>query len=516
MTALSTFPAPTEIAHQLERSPSPAEPFTDLATLEKYYQHWPYPKSLDCWEGYIFADLCEQVGWAYYNHEEYSSALQAWRACPWSSTVEGERQALALLLQSAYEEQTLVVGPPVSDLLQHGRIALGAVLATLDDPTASLNHAASGIGYVVESRLVQPDGVYALRFEFDETTLFYVSFLPTEVYSKLLTARAAYLMEELKDAAGWLLRAAFMAQSRGLAPEAFSFLEKAAQCDGENQAVQKSLTNLRIKGVGPTLFSRVVVERVLFQPDPVRRCEVRPRELPGSEPLWLSTDWPKSLPAAPVSQDTKGRVVSLGILPIERAKDYASQLTRQGSAWPLLFSSAWEAPNEIDDPTVEKRVSKVRGLSLEKLGLWKGDYRPVLNEMLSSWPAESGQPAAAEVIDFALPKEVRLAVFGCSELWQIPTMLDIELPELESVEVLAAWWRRLLKRWQARPFLVADDVIWFQMDELPREGREEMFLADLLTFSSDVAECFEPSMIRPTGPGQPYLFPVPLQLTFHS
>jgi hypothetical protein len=151
---------------------------------------------------------------------------------------------------------------------------------------------------------------------------------------------------------------------------------------------------------------------------------------------------------------------------------------------------------------------------LETLGLWKTDYRPVLQDMLTSWPGEEEPATSAEIIEFALPKEVHLAVFGCAEAWQIPTLLDLELAEHQSVVVLAAWWRRLSKRWGIRPFSVAEDVVWFQLDELPHENRREKFLADLLTFSSDVAECFEPSMIRSAGPNRPYLFPAPLQLIF--
>ena len=71
-----------------------------------------------------------------------------------------------------------------------------------------------------------------------------------------------------------------------------------------------------------------------------------------------------------------------------------------------------------------------------------------------------------------------------------------------------------MREWDARPLLVTDDVIWFQLEELPEEERRELFLADLMSFSSDVGECFEPAMIRSLSPGGPYLFPVPLQLQF--
>jgi hypothetical protein len=512
MAALSTFPSPRKIAALLSASDSPSVPSTDLATLEDYFKQWPYPKSLDYWEGYVYADLCLQVGWAYLRHDEYEPALAAWRICPWPDAVEGERQALAHLLQIAYEEQSLIIGPPVGDLLNHGRIPLGSILATLDDPSAVLGHAASGIGYVLESRIVQPDGLYHLRCEFDHTTLFYVSFLPAEVHSQLLTARAKFQMDELTECASWLLRAAFVAQARGLGPEAFSFLEKALQMSPENQAVQTSLTNLRVKGVGATFFSRVVIERTMFQPDPVKRCEIRPDILPDPDPVWLDDDWVAELSPQPLAQEDQGKVVTLGVQPMEKAKFLFNLAIEKGVAWPLLVPSTWQIPGHLDLELADKRTSCVRGMGLEKLGLWKGDYRPVLAEMVANWPSANGQATAPEVIDFALPNEVQLVLFGCSEVWQIPTLLDLELPELKSVEVLAAWWRRLQKNWEVRPFLVADDVIWFQLDDLP--DRRELFLADLLSFSSDVAECFEPEMIRASGRDGPYLFPVPMQLSF--
>ncbi|HIB69876.1 MAG TPA: hypothetical protein EYO33_33575, partial [Phycisphaerales bacterium] len=78
MTAVSTFPSPREIASLLARSPEPSRPALDLKSLETYYADWPYPKSLDYWEGFIYADLCEQAGWGFFKHEEYSAALEAW------------------------------------------------------------------------------------------------------------------------------------------------------------------------------------------------------------------------------------------------------------------------------------------------------------------------------------------------------------------------------------------------------------------------------------------------------
>lgn len=516
MTSVSTFPSPREIASLLARSQAPSQPALDLNTLEKYFLEWPYPKSLDYWEGFVFADLCEQVGWGYYNHEEYAAALEAWRCCPWPAANVGEKQAVAHILQAAYEDQSLILAPPVAELLAYQRVQLGAVLATLDDPMAVLSHASSGVGYVVQSRLVQPDGIYELRFEFNQEALFYVSFLPTEVSQKLIIARSQYLMDEYEECASWLLRAAFHAKNSGLAEEAFSFLEKALQLNPNNESVKTSLTNLRVKGIGPSLFSRVIVERTLFQPDPVKRCEIRPDELPHPDPAWLEGDWKSALSHPILTTDAHGKVANLGVMSLERAKQLVFSISEEGEAWPILFPASWKLPESVDLARAEKSLARVRGMGLEKLALWKGNYRPVLDEMLSNWPSSNGTTPGPEVIDFALPNDVQLIVFGCSEMWQIPTLLNLEVPEHQSEEVVAAWWRRLNKRWLAKPFMVAEDVIWFQLPELPEEERQELFLADLLTFSSDVAECFEPSMIHAAGPGKPYLFPVPLQLTLKS
>ncbi len=516
MTAVSTFPSPREIASLLARSPEPSRPALDLKSLETYYADWPYPKSLDYWEGFIYADLCEQAGWGFFKHEEYSAALEAWSHCPWPSANQGEKQAIAQILQTAYEEQTLILAPPVGDLLSHDRVPLGAVLATLDDPVATLGRASSGVGYVVESRLVRPEGIHHLRFEFSEEALFYISFLPAEVHHKLMIARTHYQMGDLEEAGSWLLRAAFHAANSGLKPEAYSFLEKALQMNPHSEPVQKSLTNMQVQGVGPTLFSRVLVERTLFQPDPVKRCEIRPEQPPEPEPTWLEYDWKSALGYPIRASETHGKIVSLGTMPLEKAREISFMLADDGEAWPLLFPSSWKCPQSLDLDRAEKSLSRVRAMGLEKLGLWKLDYRPVLNEMLESWPEPNEMIGGPEVLDFALPNEVQLLVFGCAELWQIPTLLPLDVPELETVEVLAAWWRRLNRNWGARPFLVAEDVIWFFLYEVPEEERQELFLADLMTFSSDVAECFEPSMIRSAGPGKPYLFPLPLQLTLRS
>src|SRR5690606_8189938 len=160
--------------------------------------------------------------------------------------------------------------------------------------------------------------------------------------------------------------------------------------------------------------------------------------------------------------------------------------------------------------------SRTRGYSLEQLGLWKDDYRGTIEEMLSNWPESIGHAGGAEVVEFALPNEVQLVFFACSEFWQIPSLLQLELPELKSREKLGAWWRRLYKRWKAKPFLLAEDIVWYQMPELPEPHRRDLFLADLMNFSSDVAECFEPSMIKSVGADMPFLFPVPMQMTFRS
>lgn len=516
MTALATFPSPGEIAALLKESKKPSQPATDLATLEGYYLGWPYPKNLDFWEGFIFADLCEQVGWAYLKHEEYEAALAAWRDCPWPSTSEGERQALAHVLQVLYEEQSLVIGPPVVDLIQQGRIQLGLVLSTLDDPLSELSHASSGLGFVVESRVVKPEGLYHLRFEFDQQTLFYLSFLPAEVHYKLRTARTYFQMGEAKECASWLLRAAFVAQNEGLSPEAFSLLEKALQFDPQNQSVHKSLTNLRIKGVAPTLASRVVVERSLFQPEPLHRCAVRPPTPPTPESHWL-TDAASTLGSfTVVKKDSHNAIFSLGSQPWEKAKVQALSHQWEAGPWPLLLPTNWSLPKQLALPLVEKSMSRTRGYSLEQLGLWKGDYRATIEEMLSNWPESIGQAGGPEVVDFALPNEVQLVFFACTEFWQIPSLLDLELAELKSCEKLGAWWRRLYKRWKAKPFLLAEDIVWYQLPELPEPHRRELFLADLMNFSSDVAECFEPSMIKTAGADLPFLFPVPLQMTFKS
>lgn len=512
MTALVTFPSPGEISELLERSTRPSDPAVDLATLEQYYRGWPYPKSLDFWEGFIYADLCEQVGWAYFKHEEYSSALAAWRECPWPSSVEGERQAVAELLQRAYDDQSLIIGPPVADLINQGRIQLGSILSTLDDSASELFQAGSGIGYVVISRVVKPEGLYHLRFEFDETTLFYVSFLPAEVYFKLNTARSYFQMGEARECASWLLRAAFHSANEGLWPEAFSFLEKALQLDPENTSVARSLTNLQIKGVAPTLASRVVVERVLAQPEPLVRCARRTSEPPHVQPDWL--EGKLKLPAGfrIARSEISGRIVSLGAMPTERAKNYVLSHPNDVGPWPLILPATWEPPQTLPEAQVEKNFSLIRGISLEELGLWRDNFRPILGELSEQWPEEVGRCGDTEVVDFALPEQMKVGVFACAEFWQIPALLQLHLPDLGSEARLAAWWRRLSKRWGARPFLMADDIIWFRMEKLPEEERRELFLADLVNMSHDVAECFEPAMIKQAG--EQYVFPLPMQLGF--
>lgn len=512
MTALATFPSPREVAALLERSCHPSEPASDLGTLEEYYQAWPYPKSLDFWEGFVYADLCEQIGWAYLRHEEYVPALAAWRECPWRSTAQGERQAIAHLLQEKYEDQSLIVGPPVADLINQGRIQLGLILSTLDDSASTLSLSGSGLGYVVTSRVVKPEGLYHLRFEFDTTTLFYVSFLPADVHNKLRTARTYFQMGEAEDCASWLLRAAYFAMNQGLGPEAFSFLEKAEQLAPDNQNIKQSLTNLRIKGVAPTLASRVVIERTLAQPEPLSRCAHRPAQPPHSEPDWIE-EGPRLPSGFEVrATDRSFKVATLGVTPLEKAKKYVFSHPPEAGPWPLMLPSNWKLPEEISVSDAEKKMSFVRGVSLEKLGIWRDNFRPILAEMMTHWPDEVGRDEDSEVVDFALPPQVTVAVFSCSEFWQIPTMLELTLPELKSEINLAAWWRRMAKRWGARPFMLAEDVIWFQMEELPEDERRELFLADLINMSSDVAECFEPTMIKEAE--DRYLFPVPLQLTF--
>lgn len=513
---LATFPSPGEIAELLKQSPCASEPATDLGTLEGYYLEWPYPKSLDFWEGYVFADLCEQVGWAYFKFEEYEPALEAWRKCPWPTAVAGERQAVAMLLQSHYEERTLILGPPVGDLLAQRRINLGTILSTLDDPGATLSQASSGVGYVVESRLVQPEGLYHLRFEFDLNTLFYVSYLPAEVYYKLNTARSYFQMGEAIDAARWLLRAAFVAQNHKFGPEAFSFLEKALQLDPKNEVVKKSLTNLKVKGISPTIASRVVVERSLFQPDPVSRCARRPESPPQIGSPWIDRAGERALPGSVVATDTHQKVHSLGRFPLERAKAVALDPNWASGPYPLLLPANWVPEPNPDLVGLEKTMSRIRGVSLEQIGLWKGNYHQALGEMTTQWPESFGPAAGAEVVDFALPPEVQVVFFSCRELWQIPALLRLELAELKSLDILGAWWRRLDKLWGARPFLLAEDITWFQLTDLPEPERRELFLADLMNFSSDVIECFEPSMIKSAGPGKPYLFPVPMQMTFEG
>lgn len=514
MAGSTIIPSPDEIAAQLRRSTDRSKPILDLATLEKYYHNWYYPKSLDFWEGYLYADLLEQLGWAHLRHEEYKEALQIWSECPWDAVNQGERQALAHIVQSAYENKTLVLGPAVVDLMAYSRVQLGQVLASLDDPMATLYHAASGRGYVIETRVVQADGLYSLRFELDTTTLFYVSFVPVEVNGKLLLARANFLMGEAEESARWLLQAAYLAHNQGLSHESVSFLEKALQLAPDNEVAVRSLAALREKGIGPTLFSRVLVERSLFQPDPLKRCEVRPQTNPEGEPFWLDHDWRGKLGPYPIKGQVEGRIVSLGNMPTERARELASEVCDRAEAWTILLPSNWTLPPLIDKVSLQRELGLARGVSLEKLGLWKSDYRKALAEMVEAWPCFDGRPAEPEVLEFALPKEAQVCVFGCAEQWQIPLLLDLELGELENRAVLAAWLRRLAREWGCRPLLIVDDVIWFQLEELPEDHRRELFLADLMSFSSDVAECFEPAMIRPFNEEGPYYFPVPLQLSF--
>ena len=519
MTAPATFPSPREIAALLTESAQPSEPCTDLGTLEQYYKGWPYPKSLDSWEGFVYADLLEQVGWAYLKHEEFPSALSAWRECPWPSTADGERQAVAEMLQRGYEEQSLVLGPPVADLINQGRIQLGMILSTLDDTSSQLFLSGSGMAYVVTANVVKPEGLYHLRFEFDPYTIFYVCFLPAEVHHKLSIARTYFQMGEPEASASWLLRAAFISMNEGLAPEAFSFLEKAEQLAPVNPSIQQSLTNLRVRGVSPTLASRVVVERSLAQPEPLSRCAVKPSEPPHCESDWLTGD-PHLPPGfSVVDSDRSGKVKTLGAMPLNRAKNYVLSHAQERGPWPLILPLAWEVPENVSVSDAEKRMSVARGVSVEKLGLWRDNFRPVLAEMMGQWPDEIRRGGtnlrnyeAPEVVEFALPDRVKIGLFYCREFWQIPSLLPLNLAELKSQSVLSAWWRRLGRRWGARPFLLADDIVWFQMDELPESDRRELFLADLINMSSDVAECFEPAMIKILD--EKFLFPLPLQLTF--
>jgi hypothetical protein len=513
MAGNSTIPSPREIAGKLAEAPQPSEPALDLATLEDFHHRWVYPKSLDYWEGYVYADLCEQLGWSLVDHGDFREALSVWRECPWPSATCGEQHALAQLLQEAYDTREIVLGPPVADLLSYGRLPLGTIVATLNDSGASLRKAASGIGYVVESRIVKPDGLYFLRFEFDIDNLFYVSFLPAEVQSKVFLARSNFQMGEAEEAARWLLKAAFGAYNRGLHPEAISFLEKAQQLDCTNQAVKASLNSLVAKGVAPSLFSRVLVERSLFQPDPLMRCEIRPEVAPEPVSPWREVNWLSKLSPSQFKGEVGGKIASLGLMPTDKARDLVSWLYTWLDAWPLLLPAGWQLPRQIELEKVERGLSVVRGVGLERLGLWKSDYREVLSEMLEAWPA-GARLAPSEVIEFALPEKTQVCLFSCTEPWMIPLLLELELPELGSVERLAAWLRRFLREWGARPLLFADDVIWFQVKELPEGARRELFLADLMSFSSDVSECFEPTMIRPTDPEGAYLFPVPLQLHF--
>lgn len=514
MAGKTIIPSPDEIRAQLKTGSDRTEPILDLATLEKYYKNWCYPKSLDFWEGYLYADLLEQLGWAHFHHEECKEALEIWSRCPWDSVNQGERQALAHIVQEAYEKKSLVLGPVVTDLLHHSRIQLGQVLASLDDPQARLYHAASGKGYVVETRVVQPDGLYSLRFELDISTLFYISFVPVDVHAKLLLARANFQMGEAQESARWLLQAAYLSHNAGLSHEAVSFLEKALQLDPKNETAMHSLTALRDKSIGPTLFSRVLIERSLFQPDPLKRCELRPSASPSADSVWLDHDWRSALAKTSVKGQVEGKIVTLGSMSMDKAREVAAEVHDEAEAWTLLLPSNWTLPALIDQSRFHRELSLSRGLGLEKLALWKSDYRKVLAEMLEAWPEFDGHTAEPEVLEFALPREAQVCVFGCSEQWHIPLLLNLELGELEGRHALAAWLRRLAREWGIRPFFIAEDVIWFQLDEMPEEGRRDLFLADLMSFSSDVAECFEPAMIRPYEVEGPYYFPVPLQLSF--
>lgn len=504
--------SPVEVARALRNAADPAKPTLDLATLEGYAEEWSFPRSLDYWEGYVYADLLEQLGWALCRHEEYEEALEVWRRCPWPAVVEGERQALAHIITEAYEQKTLVLGPAVGDLIATRELQLGQVLSTLDDPAAALYRSSSGDGFVVETLLVQPGGAYHLRFEFDTSTLFYMSFVPLEVHNKLLLARANFRMGEAKETARYLLQAAFLAHNAGHSQEAFSFLEKARQMDPASEQVKSSLQALTKNSVAPTLYSRVLVERSLFQPDPLSRCEIKPTEPPQPQSFWASSDWRDKLPAGAVKGQVEGKIVSMGVMPTDKARETAGEIARGAQAWPLLLPASWRLPPLLDHKKLEIAYSRARGYGLEKLGRWKGDYRKALEDLVEAWPCFDSRAAEPEVLEFALPKESQLCVFGCQEAWQIPLLLNLELGELGGREVLAAWLRRLAREWGCRPLLFADDVIWFQVAELPEENRRELFLADLMSFSSDVAECFEPAMIRPCSEHGPYLFPVPMQL----
>lgn len=509
------FPSPLEVKEFLAASLDPAQPKPQAETLQALISAWPYPRGLRFWEGYVYADLLYQLGWARYHAGDDVAALNAWRDCPWPECTRGERLALGNLLQRAHAQQSLILAPAVSELLTYGHLGLSEVLAALDDTASSLTASPCGQAYVLESRLMRTEGVYDLRLEFDHSTLFFLSFLPTEVTARLSTARAFFQMGSAVDAASWMLRAAHSCASQGLPVYARSFLDKAFQLDADNLAVAQSLDNLAARGVEPTFLSRVVAERSLLVPAPLSRTAIRPEEAPARDVPAL-----KELSQAAAvweglarSQDFHRWVGSDTTLAMNQSQSYDALeglaiwewwSGRAESFQTLLLPTEWtEQPLEFSN--YEENFSRTRGVGVEEVGQWRSDHRETLTNMVTAWEEA---PVAELRDDLPFPDELSVALFGLTEAWQIPLLFYPRLGGEAATIRLCAWLRRLAQKWGGLPVVLSEDIIWLYFSELPeRASKRSRLLADLLNMSEGFEACFEPDAIVTLGEG--WIMPVP-------
>ena len=502
--------SPLEVQNILADSSDPTEPSCDLATLESIYSSWPYPKGLDFWEGFIYADLCFQTGWAYFHFGEKKAALKVWRECPWPATDDAERQALLEILQPAIAEQSLTLSPPVVELLNSGIFQLSDVTASLANPNCVLSHSTSGLGYTLVSSIVRPEGLYELSLEFDANTLYFARFLPIEVSAQLATARTFYQLGEPSECASWLLRAAFTSSLRGQDNQAFAFLKKAVQLAPENLSVQKSLTTLIGRGARLTLASRAISERALEALLPSKRTAVRPDEYPipmEAESCLnvetLTTRWPLLQPTKG-SADGEARSLRANDLSLPKAFEIWQKChMSEDSAKAVLLAEGLRDCVIQNRETVTRNLSLARAVSPEKLGQWKRDLNAPISMLLEAWPSrEQARPAA----DFVLPTEADLLLLPASECWQVLLHLQLELSGIGTGVEASAWLRRLKKEHDMVLMLLGDECFWFYLDALPEEDRVDRMLSDLLCFAPDFEETFEVAHIKPYGKG--WLLPV--------
>lgn len=494
------YPTPQQVRDLLEQTSEPAKPQANVVTLEALQAAWPYPKGLQLWEGYIYADLMHQLGWARYLAGDDQKALQAWRECPWPACLRGERLALGNLLQRAQAMQSLVLSPQASELLSQEQIGISELLAALDDETTALAASPSGTAYILEANLMRTDGLYQLRLEFDGRTLFFISFLPKDVATRLSTARAFFQMGSASEAASWMLRGAHAAAGNGLETYARSFLDKAAQLDPGNAAVKTSRENLIARGVEPTFSSRVVAERALLSPDPLSRTAVRPSSAPEPEGPSLEQlrgrdgwrqqaraqgfqEWEKvSPPLAMIQPQGMSSVDALATWDWWRGKG-------GGEVLPILVPGEWIERLSPELGNFQERHSRTRALGTEEVGQWRDDHRKASRALAQSWPEQVPERLA----ELPLPESCSLALFGLSHLWQVPLALSTVLGGPDAVVRLAAWLRRLSQRWGASPAALSEDLLWLYLPQPPqRPDLRTRFLGELVNMSKEFEEMFEP------------------------